>query len=199
MFTYPSLQQFVRSPKAMSIAFLWGWCEATFFFVVPDLFFMFTALLAPLYGIIHGSVSVLGSLIGGWIMYQLTWLYPTAMQDFLIHVPLISRKLVAYVQDSLSTGGLEAMFVAPMKGIPYKIYAVSAALLNIKLEQFLFITIPVRLERVLLLSIFAALIGKVFSRHIKNHLEKLVFFYSMAWGTFYLFYAYKMTLEFGEF
>jgi len=193
---YHIIKKFCQSKTAYSIAFIWGLSEATIFFIVPDFFFMFIAIFAPRRGILLALVTIGGSLLGGFLMYQLTLINPQALNDFLIQIPLISQKMISEVHGSLAHDGLKAVFWAPLKGIPYKIYAVQSALLNLDLFQFLMITIPGRLERLLITAGIAAGIGFVFRKNIAEHSRIWIAGYLMFWSVYYVFYALNIQAKF---
>ena len=189
MLSYQSLDRFARSRKIFLISFLWGLCEAAFFFIVPDVFFMLIAFINPKKGMISAFFSVLGSVVGGAIMYALSSHFPVPMINFLTCVPLISIKLIQHVKASLILHGFNAMFLAPLHGIPYKIYAVVSAQLNLNPIHFLLISIPVRLERVVCLALVCGLLGKIFKRQWVNNSFKCIILYGILWVSFYIFYA----------
>lgn len=193
---YQRLKIFAKSRPALLAAFIWGLAEATVFFIVPDVFFIFTALFAPLYGILHGIISMGGTLIGGCIMYKAAILWPEQIGHFLIKVPLVSQDLVSTVHNNLLNDGLKTMLSAPLKGIPYKIYAAQTAIIGIDFAGFMLFTVPARLERILLLAGIGAVAGRFFAGSIKNNTKKWLLNYLLAWAIFYVFYAYRMILKY---
>ncbi len=190
------LLEFFKSRLGNWVAFVWGVCEATFFFIVPDVFFCLTALLVPGRGILHGFISILGSLVGGVILYQLAFLFPVRLHEFLVHVPGISQKMVAFVQGRMDEVGLTALLSAPLGGIPYKIYAVQAGTLHLDWGKFLLMTIPARMERILLVTILVGLLGKILEKNIKANLRGWLIIYGIFWICFYGFYAYFITMKY---
>ncbi len=191
-FSTPKLRQWAASRPAMGIALAWGLMEATFFFVVPDVLFSLTSLLFPLFGILHACLSVVGSVIGGIIMYAIAYSHPLESYRFLLSVPGIPPEMAAQVYEQLQERGLTALFAAPWSGIPYKIYAACAGILKLNLTQLVLVTIPSRLQRILLISIFAGLLGKAFKKSIEKHTKIWILCYCIFWIVFYGFYAYSI-------
>jgi len=190
---YQKLESFASSRKASWVAFLWGVCEATFFFIVPDIFFCFTALFKPVRGIRHCIESVLGSIVGGAFMYALARTYPSALNGFLLKVPAISARMVELVHADFQQFGIKALFWAPGRGIPYKIFAVQAGILHVDFFKFIIATFPARLERILLLACVAAAVGAIAKQHIRRHPKGWLVIYLLIWGGFY--YAYWFILR----
>jgi membrane protein YqaA with SNARE-associated domain len=165
---YQQFKTFFCSRLAIVIACVWGFSEATFFFVIPDVFFMLTAIFSPRRAFVHVFATVLGALAGGSLMYFLAWEYPQQMIRFLYAIPLISQKLIVLVHEKLIHDGLNSIFIAPFQGIPYKLYAVQSAIVKIDFLQFLIISIPARLVRMLLLTAIVSLVAFCFGDSIKK-------------------------------
>ncbi len=120
-------QAFCESARGQQVMFLWAFCEAIFFPVIPD------ALLVPMaaggrgkYWRILGA-AVLGSALGGIITYLFSYHAPVPAQAVLLHLPMIQGFMLVNVQSALDQQGLAAFWTQPWSGISYKIYAVLAA------------------------------------------------------------------------
>lgn len=190
LFEYQQLKTFILSKNAFAVAMLWGFAEATFFFVVPDVFFCFTALLSPMIGIAHGLVSMIGTIAGGFLMYHLAVLDPEMMHRFLLSIPGIPEGMIKEVSTNLHTDGLKALLIAPMKGIPYKIFAVESGIMQIDLTKFFFMTLPSRLQRIFFLCLIVGVVSRVFRKSIERYTQRWCFFYVLFWIGFYCVYAY---------
>src|SRR5262245_5195363 len=119
-----SLDDFASSRAALVLAFAWGLAEATFFFIVPDVVLTLIACRA-LKAAVKATVAALaGALIGGALMYALGSSEPQFARAGLDRIPAISPELIARVGDQIDQSGLLAVMLGPIKGIPYKIYAV---------------------------------------------------------------------------
>lgn len=189
---YNKIRDFANSPYGYLTALIWGICEAIFFFVAPDVFFCFTALFSPLTGIIHCLVSVFGSVCGGMTLYMFSQFNPQASSDFLAKVPGVSVAMIGTVHNNFQSLGIMALFKGPWEGIPYKIFAVQAAIANIGLIMFAITSIPARLERVFLTSLVFAAVGRIFNKSIKKYPIIWVVAYVLFWLAYYFLYASRM-------
>jgi membrane protein YqaA with SNARE-associated domain len=189
---YKKLFGFASSRYASVIAFIWGFCEAVFFFIVPDVFFTFTAIFSPVRGLLHCLISVLGSVFGGVVMYELSRYDPQAMTDFVLNVPLISSSMVGLVHENFQSHGLIALFMGPWQGIPYKVYALQAGIMNVGLISFILATVPARLERILLLAMISAGIGHVFKGKIQKRPALWAGAVVILWLVVYALYVVKL-------
>lgn len=196
IFKYESIRFFGTSHNSFVLAFLWGFCEATFFFIIPDVYFGFIALFIPFFGILHGIISILGSMLGGIIMYKLTLTHPLVMTNFLDQIPGIGEKMILEVYLALKSTGIKALFLAPFGGTPYKIFAVQAAILQVNFLYFILMTFPSRLLRILFVGGVASAIGKIFQKHIQKHTRAWAIFYIVLWAFLYLAYAYFITRKY---
>lgn len=137
----------------MPAAALWGFAEATLFFLVPDIWLTALAVRRGLKPALLASLSALaGALLGGLAMYAWGTHDPESARAVLARVPAIDAAMIADVGDRLRKDGLMAIFLGPLFGIPYKIFAVEAAATGVGLAAFLAVSIPARLVRFLLLS-----------------------------------------------
>ena len=138
----------------MLVAGLWGFAEATLFFLVPDIWLTALAVRRGLKPALLACLAALaGALLGGVAMYGWGAANPEAARDMLDWVPAIDPAMIAKVRIALREDGVTAMFLGPLYGVPYKIYAVEAAGTGISLAAFLAISIPARMLRFLLLTI----------------------------------------------
>src|SRR5437667_2766621 len=123
------------------LAFSWGFAEATFFFLVPDVALMFIALRGFGAGLRASAAALAGALLGGSLMYICGREVPSAAEAFLSHVPGIHTALLATVRETLALNGAAALSLGPLRGIPYKIYAVEWGVLDRRFLAFLLVSI----------------------------------------------------------
>lgn len=144
----------------MIFAFCWGFAEATLFFILPDVLLTIIALKNGKYAIGACLIALVGAIFGGTLMYLWGLLDPQTALSIVEKVPAINPEMIKEVQDSVKEEGLFAMALGPVKGIPYKIYAVEAANQGILYLSFFLISIPARLIRFLLTTALAWVIAK---------------------------------------
>ncbi len=179
------LQRFASSRVAAAIALLWGFAEATLFFLVPDIWLGLLALFSPRAGLRAVAWAVVGALAGGALMYAAGASLPPARSARLLDaVPAISPEMVARVETEMRQRGPASMILGPLQGTPYKIYARTAGEQQHPLLATLLWTVPARAIRFLLVALAASLAGAL-ARRIALNPAWLIGLYLLAWTLFY--------------
>ncbi len=175
-----------------TISFLWGFAEATFFFLVPDIWLSRVVLLYPLKeGIINIAIATLGAVIGGVLMYFAAVQAFDVLYEFMPFIPAISSEMVMEVGRNVEDQSLlYAMGAGMFAGVPYKLYALWSGYLSVPLWLFAGATIIARLSRFLSVSILAYLIGRVLKP--KLSLQAVLHIHLFTWICFYGLYFYMM-------
>src|SRR5271157_5406652 len=132
----------------LAVAFLWGLAEATFFFVIPDVFLSFVAILAGRRTWTHILAAVSGALVGGALLFQWAQVNPIHAHAAVARVPFMRESMFAKVDEGLRSQGLTAVLLGSVTGIPYKLYAVEAPRFSTE-RDFLLITPLARAVRFL--------------------------------------------------
>lgn len=183
-----ALDNFAASRAVLALAFGWGLAEATFFFIVPDVLLTLIASRSLKPALKASVAALLGAMAGGALMYAFGARDPDGTRVFLDHVPAISPALVTRVTEQASESGLLAVLIGPLKGIPYKIYAVEWGARGGSFILFLLISIPARSIRFLLASLAARGIARVI-QPLTDHREIIeVSILTLIWVAFYSFY-----------
>jgi membrane protein YqaA with SNARE-associated domain len=128
---------------------LWGFAEATFFFVVPDVLFTRTTLLSVKRGWLQLAAAVIGATIAGALMYVWASGSPAQARSAVAAVPFLGEKIVAPAEQRWNDRGTPSLFSNPLSGVPYKVHAVLAPS-HVSLPTFLLLSLPLRAERMLL-------------------------------------------------
>ena len=183
--SYVRLSSHAKSRWSIIIAFVWGFAEATAFFIVPDVYLGFVALFNWRRGLSAAVAALIGAMLGGSVMYILAMNNPSAINMFLTRVPLIDSALVNDVANQTHTYGLTAVLTGPLKGTPYKIYAAQAGEQSLPFLYFLLMTIPARLERFLPVVLVFGGIGKWFGTFCEKHTKLVMGSYALMWGIIY--------------
>lgn len=183
-----ALDRFVNSRQATGVAFAWGLAEATFFFIVPDLLLSLVGCRTIRPAIRATIAALAGAIAGGVLMYALGATRPDATLKFLDCVPAISPALIESVASQIDERGLWVVMTGPLKGIPYKIYAVEWGARGGSLAGFLFISIPARYIRFFLSAIAARGIAHLLRRWTGRRVSIEILILAGVWIGFYSFY-----------
>lgn len=142
------------------IAAVWGFGEATLFFIVPDVFLTVVALRDRRAALLACGAAVVGALAGGLLLYRWGRADLSGATSALLAVPAISQEMIQDVRNGLASDGLVALFLGPIKGTPYKIYAVVSGDAGLSLPLFLLVSIPARGVRFLLMALAASWVSR---------------------------------------
>ena len=139
-----SLAWMMRWPGT-ALAFLWGFAEGTLFFILPDVPLSFVALFLPRRALLHMAAIVAGAVLAGAMMFSWSAHSPGAGAA-VAHVPAVSSAMFEHADRDFNQYGIWGPSLGPLRGIPYKVYAVEAPA-HSALWPFLLVTIPARLWR----------------------------------------------------
>jgi len=176
--------------KLRLLASIWGFAEATLFFVVPDVLLTAIAVRDLRAALVACFLTLLGALAGGTLMYLWAARDHAAAAAVVEKVPAISRGSMARVTQQLREQGAAATIVGAFTGVPYKIYAVEAHAAGITLEAFAALSVPARLGRFMLVTLLAGLTSRLLAPKMSLRLRYLaldllwVGFYAAYWSSF---------------
>jgi membrane protein YqaA with SNARE-associated domain len=183
-------EAFAGSRSAAVVALGWGFAEATFFFVVPDVWIGLLALFSWRAGLRAVVLAVMGAVLGGALIYGVGAQFdPDRSAQLLDAVPAISPGMVERVEEEMREHGPASMLLGPLRGTPYKIYARTAGVQEQPLGSVLLWTIPARSARFALVAAVAALCGWLV-RRITPRTGWLLGPYLLAWTVFYAGYLF---------
>jgi len=80
-------------------AWLWGFAEATFFFVVPDVLFTRTTLVSLSRGWWQLGVAVIGATMAGSLMYVWASSSPVQARAAVARVPFLGEKIITPAEE----------------------------------------------------------------------------------------------------
>ena len=178
----------VDGPKALAV--LWGFAEATVFFIVPDVHLSWLALRSRRTAFLACLYALAGALVGGTAMWVWGRFDPQTARQLIASLPAIDTAIIASAHQQLADHGIEAIFLGLLRGIPYKIYAVEAATLGHGLATFLAFSIPGRLIRFLLVTALAAGVARALRE--RTSLRTLQWLHLATWSTFYAWFFWVM-------
>lgn len=177
-----------RGPAGL--AFFWGLAEATFFFIVPDVYLSRLVLASRRRCLRAMLWALLGALLGGLLMYRWGALWPEAATRCLDQVPAISPQMLARAGRQLQHRGASALFLGALMGYPYKIYAMQAGHLGLALPLFILASLAARLARFFLVCALVDFLGRALLGCLSQRTRQAA--HLIGWTLFYLFYFARM-------
>jgi membrane protein YqaA with SNARE-associated domain len=177
--------------RTNALAALWGLAEAALFFIVPDVFLSWIALRSFKRAMWACLWALLGALIGGAFIWYMGLVNADALRAVFTSIPAINEGMMNNVRDQLQNSGLVALFIGPLVGTPYKLYALEAAQLGYGLFIFLLISIPARLMRFIIVTIVSAAASRALNRFVG--IRTLQVMHVCVWVAFYSWYFHVMS------
>jgi membrane protein YqaA with SNARE-associated domain len=174
-----------------ALALLWGFAEATLFFIVPDVLLSAIAVGRGRRAALYATAwTIAGAAFGGLLMYGWATRDEAAAIAILDRLPAISPAMIAGVGEALDRWGAGAMAIGALSGVPYKIYAVMAPRAGVPLVLFLALSVPARALRFLVV----ALLSDAISRRLDGRLtlRQRASLLASIWLLFYAVYLAAM-------
>ena len=178
---------FLRGPFSLWAGFIWGFAEATLFFVIPDVILTLVALFSIKQSLKVLAAILTGAILGGALMFWMGEAHPAQAESLVLHVPFVSQKMFAKTHQDFERYGIWALVKGPAAGVPYKIYAVQAGRYA-RLPLFLLVTILARTERFVLSWAFFAILGLIFTSRINRRPWAAVTAHLCIWTAIYAWY-----------
>jgi membrane protein YqaA with SNARE-associated domain len=193
-FDYEALHDPSASLWVARIGFLWGFAEATLFFIVPDVLLGAVALFAPRAAPRALAYTLAGALAGGALTYGVAnELQPSRSEAVLDGVPTVNDSAIRRVKQEMHDDGARSIIYGPLRmGTPYKLYARAAAVEDETLGSFILWSIPGRLERMLPVTLLAALVGLLARRQIAARPRTVLALYGALWLAVYGVYVVRV-------
>lgn len=140
----------------MIAAFIWGFSEATFFFIIPDVLLSYYSLQSDNFKnvFIMNIICIIGAAIGGAVIFIISSFSHSAVIDFMLNIPAIHPYMLTHVESEMSANTFIALITGPLFGVPYKLFA-SFAPLHTNLFIFVLFTAPARFIRFIIVSLLA--------------------------------------------
>lgn len=181
----------LRRPRGAPLAFVWGFAEATLFFVVPDVLLTAVAMRAGWRRAMVLAVwAALGAVLGGSVMAVWSTHDPATVRAAVTALPAISPAMFATVEEGLRGPAWPIAILAGGVGtspIPFKVYAAVAPHAGLSLGPFLAASFGARLVRFALAATLARLVSSVLGfLALRTRLRLLlafwVVFYALFWS-----------------
>jgi membrane protein YqaA with SNARE-associated domain len=172
------------------LALLWGCAEATVFFIVPDVLLSWIGLRDLRRALLACLYALLGALVGGSIVWLLGHRDPEPVRSLYAVLPAIDAEMIRAVREQLKTQGILALFLGPLSGTPYKLYALESPVVGLGYVPFLLVSVPARLLRFVAVTMAAAALSRLLRRRLALQQRQRLLL--LAWATFYAGYFYAM-------
>jgi hypothetical protein len=169
------------------LGFLWGFAEGTLFFIIPDVILSWASLASVKCGIKIFGAILAGAVIAGLCMYTWSARQPDTARSAVGAVPFVRTRMFDKVQEDYRNHGAAGIFYTLGTGIPYKIYAVLAPPVSSPVT-FALVSIPARLERMLLSWLIPTFLGWFLMRWIRNHRHLTAVIFAGFWIVTYAIY-----------
>ena len=169
-------------------ALVWGFAEATFFFIVPDLLLTAAAVLFGLSRAFRLSVTAaLAAAAGGLLMALWGASDASTARAFLLSVPLVGEDLLLRVHGEMEGLWPAGLTLGAITGAPFKIYAVEAGAASVNPLLFALAGFAARLAR-FSLAIGLTALGVALARRLG--LGCIVpYGLALVWAGIYAFYV----------
>lgn len=164
--------------------FAWGFAEASFFFVVPDVIISLVTMFSPRQGLKQVGAALVGATVGGMLLFSLAYHDPEAGLDLLNHVPWLRGGMIEDARRDLREEGAWGVTRGPAKGLPYKVYAVLAPA-HVSWLAFLLVTPAARIGRFFGAWMTFAAVRWFLRRAIDAHPRLTVAAMTVKWLLFY--------------
>lgn len=170
----------------MILACIWGFAEATFFFIIPDVILTFIAISGFSVGLHASLLALAGALIGGVVMYNFSKKNFKQAYNFVHRIPAVGEKMLLDVENSLSDKGVVALITGPIRGIPYKAFAIFSPMIGVRFPIFLLASIPARFTRFFLTAMIAWFLANVLFDTLPTWVKYSV--WAIVWIIVYIIY-----------
>lgn len=177
-----------RQTGLMIAAFAWGFAEATFFFIVPDVLLSAIGRRSIRTGLRATMFAILGALLGGLVTYAVACSSPSTARSALLHVPAIHPVLIERVQSQIADHGAIAVLLGPMAGIPYKVYVAEWGAQKGSALILALVSIPARGIRFIFSVVVAGGVARLLAPWTRRRATIEITILVLFWACFYSFY-----------
>jgi undecaprenyl-diphosphatase len=168
------VEGFADSPWAVAILVINSFTESIFNPIPPDPLLIGMSVLNPnlalLYAGLVTAASVIGALVGHWL--GLRFGRPLVLK-------FISEKKVDRVEGMFQRYGSWAILIAAFTPIPYKVFAITAGVLEMQRHPFIVASIIGRGARFFLLGGLIFFFGRSIQQFIEDRFELLTILFSI--------------------
>lgn len=173
------------------IAGAWGFAEAVFFFIVPDVWLSRVALRSWRRALAASLAATAGALAGGALVHALGARLGGTVLEWIDRLPAVSAAMIEAAGLELSDGPLRALIRGMTSGTPYKIYAAEAGIQDIPLAPFLAASAVARMLRFVAVGGGVALASAAI-RRLGGSGVLVQWLHAAGWAAFYAWFFASM-------
>jgi len=182
----------IRALTVLAAA-LWGYAEATTFFIVPDVLIGWAAVRSLRLGIASAFAATAGAVAGGAVVHRNARRFRAASTD----IPGVSEGMIADASARFERDRWAAVVRAPVDGIPYKVYAAEAGIRGRPLRELALLTPFARAWRFLAIAVAAAAVGAVL-QPVRRRIGLSLLVYLGVWAATYVSYFRTLDRRYGR-
>lgn len=164
---------------------VWGFAEATLFFVVPDVIVGAVAIFSPRKAAWAGLAAVGGAILGGAILFAWAQSAEASATSAVDAVPAIHSWMFSEAGTALREHGGITVTAAAFTGIPYKVVALEMTTQGWSLPSLMAWTIPGRGLRFGLVAGVAGLFGFLAAGWIRRRRRLVLGVWLAIWVAIY--------------
>jgi len=173
-----------------ALSFVWGLCEASFFFLVPDIWLSRLAMKDFRAALRNTAFATAGAVLGGLVMYLCGRYAFSGTTGFLDMIPAISPAMIDDAGAALTENGLlPALLEGMAGGMPYKIYAAWGGHMALSVPLFLLASAAARFLRFFIVTGLFYAAARGLSAHLSA--RNLLRLHALTWAVFYAGYFLK--------
>ena len=173
------------------IGAIWGFAEATLFFIVPDVWLGWIALTSLKRALVETGAALGGALLGGVLVALIcAHISPATSMRMMDAVPAIAPSMIRQVDVEVREYGPRSILKGPIRGIPYKLYARAVGVVGGPDAAFVIWSILGRAYRWIILIPLIRLVSYLAERFLHLSPRQARAVYVVGWC---LFYAYYLT------
>jgi membrane protein YqaA with SNARE-associated domain len=175
---------------ALIASALWGFAEATLFFLVPDVILSAIAIHDWRLALWACLAATGGALAGGALMYRQGQRPGVPVRALLLRIPGIGPAMLARVAGEVGARRFAALLLGPLSGTPYKLYAVESGRQRLPFGPFLAVSVPARIVRFLAVTFGSAWLAHGAFPDLAEPARYAA--WAVAWSVFYAWYFRAM-------
>lgn len=156
---------FLESRFGLIFLGAWSFCEASFWFILPDYLLIIYSSFVPQKRKCFIAMSLLCSLIGSLCMILLCTTFLPLVKQIVFNLPFTSKGMLIVVKNLNIPNSLSQAF----SGIPLKVWIIGAIENKWNLLSFIFLTFISRGARMLLISEACNVVNKFCAKSLKQY------------------------------